>query len=288
MDLHQLKTFAAVAREGSITRAAERLYLSQPAISAHIKAMEDGLGLQLFARTPKGMRLTADGMNLLALAERALAAHRELLEEAARIRGRLTGKLRLGAGSSAPLPALGQLLLRLAERCPEVEVALQHVGSDEVLDGLRAGQLDAGFYNEAGTPDPELATCEVGRFAIYLAAPPGLVSEPLDWSAIAELPWVCPASGGCCGQAAEALFSRHGIRPKRVISVDREKVTRTLVAGGVGVGLLHEETALAAQAAGEVQLVCEALAEVRVMFAHLTSRQGDPLITALRGCLVEA
>lgn len=285
MDLHQLKTFAAVARERSITRAAERLFLSQPAISAHIKALEDALGLLLFERTPKGMRLTVDGQELLELAERTLTAHREMLEQAARIKGRLTGRLCLGAGSSAPLPRLGQLLLRLAERCPEVEVALRHAGSDEVLEGLLDGQLDAGFYNEAGTPDAALATIEVGRFAIYLAAPPGLVRQPLDWAAMAELPWVCPSSGACCGQAAETLFRRHEIRPKRVISVDRERVTRTLVAGGVGVGLLHEETALAAEAAGEVQLLCEALPAVRVMFAHLASRKGDPLISTLCDCL---
>jgi DNA-binding transcriptional LysR family regulator len=65
MEIHQLKTFVTVAREGSITRASELLYLSQPAVSAHIKAIEDTLGLALFERTPRGMSLTADGARLL-------------------------------------------------------------------------------------------------------------------------------------------------------------------------------------------------------------------------------
>ncbi len=66
MDLHQLKTFVTVAREGSITRASELLHLSQPAVSAHIKAIEDAFDLKLFDRKARGMTLTADGQRLLA------------------------------------------------------------------------------------------------------------------------------------------------------------------------------------------------------------------------------
>ncbi|WP_202901423.1 LysR family transcriptional regulator [Nitratireductor aquibiodomus] len=65
MDIQQLRTFVAVAREGSITRASERIHLSQPAVSAHIKAMEETLGLSLFERTPRGMILTGDGERCL-------------------------------------------------------------------------------------------------------------------------------------------------------------------------------------------------------------------------------
>lgn len=58
MEIYQLRTFVTIAKEGSITRASELLFLSQPAVSAHIKAMEDELGLVLFERTPRGMSLT--------------------------------------------------------------------------------------------------------------------------------------------------------------------------------------------------------------------------------------
>ena len=101
MEIHQLKTFVAVAREGSITRASERLYLSQPAVSAHIKAIEETLGLTLFERTPRGMSVTGDGQRLLVKAELALAAHRKLIGEATRLKGRLTGRLRLGAAGDS-------------------------------------------------------------------------------------------------------------------------------------------------------------------------------------------
>ena len=281
MDIHQLKTFVAVAREGSVTRASELLHLSQPAVSAHIKSIEDVLGLTLFERTPRGMSLTPDGQRLLAKAEQTLAAHRELMGEATRIKGHLTGKLRLGAGSNTNHEAVGRLLTVLSERCPDVGVSLQHGTSLDILGGIRNGSLDAGFYNEAGEPDPDLTTTDVSQFSIYVAARPGLVaaSESL-WSSLADLPWIYPPSSACCGRTAESLFKQNRIRPKRVVSVDREDVTRSLIAGGIGVGLLHADTAKAAQGRGEVELLFEAPTLVRVLFAHLASRAEDPLLAA--------
>ncbi len=282
MDIYQLKTFVAVARERSITRASELLHLSQPAASAHIKAIEDALGLTLFERTSRGMSLTRDGERLLARAEQTLAAHQELMDEATRIKGHLTGKLRLGAGSNSNNEAMGRLLTILSERHPEVEVVLKHGTSLEVLTGIRNGSLDAGLYNEAGEPDPELTTIEVSQFEIYIVAPPGLVaaSKPLDWRALADLPWIYPTASACCGRTAEALFKTHQIRPKRIISVDREDVTRTLIAGGVGVGLLHADTAKQAQLRGEVEVLYKSPTAVRTMLAQLASRAHDPLLTA--------
>lgn len=280
MDIHQLRTFVAVAREGSITRASERLHLSQPAVSAHIKAIEDALGLALFARTARGMTLTHEGERLLAKAEQTLVAHRALMDEAARIKGQLTGRLRLGAGGTASEDAI-ELLATLSERWPDVEVALQHGTSSEVLAGIRNGSLDAGFYNEAGAPDEALATLEVSRFRIFVAARPGLVSaSALDWTALADTPWIFPTSSTCCGKTAEGLFQTHRIRPKRIINVDREDVTLRLIAGGTGVGLLHASTANEARARGEVELLFECPTLVRVLFAHLASRAHDPLVTA--------
>ncbi len=282
MDIHQLRTFVTVAREGSITRSAELLHLSQPAVSAHIKAMEELLGLTLFERTAKGMRLTSDGERLLSKAEQTLAAHQELMDESTRIKGVLRGKLRLGASSNSGNGAVGKLLAGLAARCPEVGVDLKHGTSAEILGWIRSGTIDAGFYNDAAEPEPDLSTTEVSQFKVHLVAPAGLLraSDRPDWQSLAELPWVYPVSSACCGQVAERLFKAHRIRPKRVVSVDREDVTRTLIAGGIGLGLLHAGTAEEAQARGQVDLIYEAPEAVHVRFGHLRSRAQDPLLSA--------
>lgn len=290
MDLYQLKTFVAVAREGSITRAAELLHLSQPAVSAHIKAIEDALGLLLFERTPRGMILTSEGQRLLAKAEQTLGAHRELMDEATRIKGRLTGKLRLGAGSNSNPEVMAKLLPLLAARCPEVEVVLEHGNSLEILTRIGNGSLDAGVYNEGGEPDPSLATVEVSQFRIVVAARPGLfaAAQPPDWRALAEQTWIFPTSSACCGRAAERLFRAHQIRPRRIVDVDRETATRSLIASGLGVGLLHADSARGAVQGGEVEILHEAPAPVRVLFASLASRAQDPLVMAATSIVRES
>jgi DNA-binding transcriptional LysR family regulator len=287
--LHQLRTFVAVARERSITRASEQLHLSQPAVSAQIKALEDELGLVLFERTPRGMSLTSEGERILAKSERALAAQQELLAEATRIKGRVAGKLQLGVGGSSDKRAIGHLITLLAERYPEVEVALKHGSSQDVLTGVRNGSIDAGYYNEAGEPGPDLDTIEVSRFQIHLAAAPGLVSlsSPLDWRALAEQPWIYPTSSTCCSHAAEALFKQHRFRPPRIISVDRGSVTRSLIASGLGLGLLHADLAREASNRGEVELLHEVERPVRILFAVLASRADDPLLAAARSLVCD-
>jgi DNA-binding transcriptional LysR family regulator len=282
MDLHQLKTFVAVARERSITRASEQLHLSQPAVSAQIKALEDELGLQLFERTPRGMNLTGEGERILVKSERALAAQRDLMAEATRIKGQVGGKLQLGVGGSSNKEAIGYLITLLAERYPGVEVAIKHGSSLEVLAGVRNGSMDAGYYNEADEPGQDLDTVEVSRFRIHLAATPGVVASPQapDWRALAELPWIYPTSSTCCSHAAEALFKQHQFRPQRVISVDRGSVTRSLITSGLGLGLLHADVAQEAAARGEVALLYEMDRPVRILFAVLASRSQDPLVAA--------
>lgn len=291
MEIHQLRTFIAVAREGSITRASERIYLSQPAVSAHIKAIEETLGVSLFARTARGMILTSDGQRLLAKAEETLGAHREFLEEATRIKSRLTGKLRIGGGGNSNSAALGRLMTAMSDRHPDVECVVQHGDSLAVLEGLRNGELDVGFYNEPSTPPGDLNTCKVSEFSVYLAAPAGQFSneDGPNWQALADMPWIYPASmPSCCGHTAEALFRRYQFRPAKTISVDREAVTRTLIAGGVGVGLLHSDTAFDARDRGEVNLLFKAHEGVDVMFAHISSRENDPLIEAAWRLIVDA
>jgi DNA-binding transcriptional LysR family regulator len=290
MDIYQLKTFVAVAREGSITRASEVLHLSQPAVSAHIKSMEDTLGLGLFERTARGMSLTADGKRLLGKAEATLAAHRELMDEATRNKHELTGRLRLGAYANSNNELVGRLLTVLSERRPGVEVALKHGTSQEILAGIRNGSLDGGFYNDPDDPEPDLTAIRVSEFKTFLVAAPGIVppsAEP-DWKRLAELAWIYPAQSACCSRTAEDLFKAYRFKPKRIVSVDRQEVSRALIAGGVGVGLLHAGPAKESERRGEVELLFEADRVVGTYFAHLASRNRDPLLEAATSILRES
>src|SRR5205809_14411 len=94
MELYQLRSFAAVAELGHLTRAAEKLHISQPALSAQIKALEDELGVALFERTPSGMTLTAAGQRLLPEATKVVSAAGALSSHAKAFVGEITGRAR--------------------------------------------------------------------------------------------------------------------------------------------------------------------------------------------------
>ncbi|AFO93380.1 LysR family transcriptional regulator (plasmid) [Phaeobacter inhibens] len=287
MDISQLKTFVTVAREGSITRASELLFRSQPAVSAHIKTMEDTLGLTLFQRTPRGMSVTTDGQRLLVEARQLLDNHQKFLEEASRLRGRLAGQLRVGAGRNLGSTEVSRLLADLSKNFPDLEVALQHGTSSSVLDDIRNGRLDAGFFIDPDEAHTDLETLEISHFSVYLAAAPDLVSErsDLDWTRLETLPWIYPTYSSCCGRIAERLFKENGIQPARIINVDDETITRTLIASGAGIGLVHVSSAGTEPVSGDIALLLEVRKSTRVLFAHLASRAKDPIISAVRDLL---
>lgn len=283
MEIYQLKTFVRVAREGSITRASELLFLSQPAVSAHIKSLEEELGMALFERNSRGMQLTLAGQQLLPKAEQLLASHQALLVEAKLLRTGVTGQLRLGSNRAPSAPLLGKLLNRLGETLPEVEIKLEYGSSAQVLAGLDKGDLDAGFYSETGQSFPQLGRIKVSEFGVYLAAPQGWIVDKnqLDWPWLAQQPWICPALHSCCGFVAETLFQQQNFRPAKVVSVDQEAVTRSLIGGGVGMGFLHRETALDAEAKGEVVLLPQVQQTLGVYFGYAKARAEQPLIAGV-------
>jgi DNA-binding transcriptional LysR family regulator len=283
MEIYQLKTFVTIAHEGSITRASELLFLSQPAVSAHIKAIEDEIGFILFDRTPRGMTLTENGTKLLAKAEQMIAVHKELINEAKHIKGRPLEKLRLGSNRTPSAQALGKLLANITKSLPDIELILEYGNSNEILNAIRNNSVDAGFYTDTGITHDDLKTLDADQFGVYLAAPVDWIEDinQIDWQEIKDMPWICPASNTCCGRVAENLFERKNFRPQKIVNVDQEKVTRTLIAGGVGLGFLHADTALDAAAKGEVVLLGDIQQQVKVKFAVATERMREPLIGAV-------
>src|SRR6185437_5336835 len=115
MDIIQLRAFVMVAREGNLTRAAEKLHVTQPAVSLQIKSLQAALDLQLFSRNTGGMSLTEDGAKLLPYAERVLAAFIEFRQGAEALHTTISGSLALGTILDPEFTRLGQFLKRLVE-----------------------------------------------------------------------------------------------------------------------------------------------------------------------------
>lgn len=260
MELQLLRTFIAIARSGSVTRATQTLFLSQPAVSAQLKALEDEVRLQLFDRTPQGMKLTSAGAALLPVAERVLGAEAQLLAEAGRLSGIVGGQVRLGIPAAAFIPTVNpgqlrfaELLKRISSEHPALLLEVHHGTSDSVKEDVLGGRLDLGIV--VGPVDGEdLARLRLKVLTVYVAAPAAWRGEiaARGWDHVLESPWVVGAEDSFCGRAAR----EHARNPTRIIEVDHPGAVLELVSAGLCAGLVHEEEALEAERAGRI-LVCK-------------------------------
>jgi DNA-binding transcriptional LysR family regulator len=288
MELYQLRTFVAVADSGHITRAAEKLHLSQPAVSAHIKALEEQLGVRLFDRAPGGMHLTSAGRQLRAQADRVLAEAERLRQLAASLKGDIVGRLRVGTASDPEFIRVGEFLHRTVERYPLLELELHHEVSGAALEQVRTGELDASFYfGDLGSPD--VAGMRLHDMTYCVVAPAAWAErvKRADWSEIASLPWIVTPSISTHNRLVRALFSKHGVEPARVVEADQEPVIASLVVSGVGVSLMREPLALRKQQAGEIVIWEKARVQTALWFVYQAERSHDPLIEALLGILAD-
>ncbi len=208
-----LRCFITVAREGTVSRAASMLKLTQPAVSLQLKALEESTGLQLFNRTPAGFTLTEAGAALLPLAHRAVAAASDFKATADSLNEAQRGTLRVGTILDPEFTRLGPFVRSLAMSSQRTEVFLRHGVSDDVLAQIGRGEFDVGYYVDA-TPSDQLVrhsfgerTIADGRYQLApllsydyrVIAPIGWRDRVMGkgWAELAELPWLAtPAHSG--------------------------------------------------------------------------------------------
>jgi DNA-binding transcriptional LysR family regulator len=172
MELRHLRSFIAVADELNFRRAADKLHLAQPALSAQIKALEDRLNVKLFERTTRSVKLTHAGRVLREEARSVIdvvdrAAHRTRKAEQG-----LVGTLRLGVIAPAMNPSLANILRDFRKRFPGVQLSIFDLTSPEQIDKLRARELDAGLLRPP-IGFPELESHYVEQAEQILALPAG-------------------------------------------------------------------------------------------------------------------
>lgn len=282
MELYQLRSFAAVAEVGHLTRAAERLHISQPAVSAQIKALEDELGVALFERVSSGMVLTAAGRKLLPAAEKVIAAAQALRSRARAIQGEVVGRASVGTVSDPEFTRVGDFLAHALEEHPLLEIEIHHEVSGVAFEKVRDGALDASFYY-GGLEHPDVVAVPLVDFAYRIVAPAtwGDRIRHASWEEIVALPWIIAPPISTMRMLADELFEQHGSSPVSRIESDNEAVMRSLVVAGGGIALMREDIALEAATAGEVVLWNKIRLETTLKFLYRKARESDPEIRAL-------
>jgi len=174
MELRHLRYFVAVGEEQHYGRAAERLHLAQPALSRQIQDLEEEIGVKLFDRLARGVKISAAGASFLDDARRILQQVNEATMRAGRVARGQSGVLRVGFTESASWHGVVPDSFRqFRQRQPDVELQLYPTASLEQIEAVRAGRLDAGFVFSMPKSDRELDQMPVAIHQLVLAAPKG-------------------------------------------------------------------------------------------------------------------
>ena len=286
MELYQLRSFAAVAEVGHLTRAAEQLHVSQPAVSAQIKALEDELGVALFDRVSSGMVLTTAGRRLLPEARKVMSAAQTLRSRARGLANTVVGRVSVGAVSDPEFTRVGDFLTNALDAHPMLEIEVHHEVSGAAFAKVRDGTLDASFYY-GGLAHADVAGMPLVDFAYRIVAPAAWrdAVDTADWNTIVTMPWIMTPQISTLSTLADDLFATRGSSPVRRVEADNEAIIRSLVVAGLGVAMMREDLALEAAAAGDVALWDGVRLPTTLQFIHRADRMDDPEIRALRDVL---
>lgn len=294
VDLRTLKAFVTVARAGNVTRAAEQLHVTQPAVTLQLKRLAGDTGLTLFRRTSTGLELTQEGALLAAKAEQVLAALTDFGQTAGHLATRVRGKLRIGTIIDPEFTRLGAFLKALIESGPGIETTLRHGMSGDVPEGLRRNELDAGFflgdprdYNPSAEITGESAASlfharELAQLTYRVVAPPSLASfvRAADWTQLASLPWIGTPQASVHSRLLARLFADLGVRQNTVAEVDQEASMVAMVRTGVGLSLCRESIALHEQQSHGLVIAENVKITTKLSFLCMQARIYDPTILA--------
>ncbi|MEW2132625.1 LysR family transcriptional regulator [Streptomyces sp. NPDC005435] len=258
MQLRQLSTFRTVADALNVTRAAERLNYAQSSVTEQIKALEQDLGVLLFERSHRGLRLTPAGRRLVDYAERMLSLAEEARAAVTEV-GSPGGELLIGAPETLCVYRLPSLLTRFREDCPKVRVVLRPGNRADCRNGVREGALDLCFTFGAPPDLPDLESMPLSPEPVVVVGPkdhPLTRRESVTTSDLAGVDFLVTESG-CSYRLMfeEALGSAPGPRPRIAAELTSIGALRTCVAAGMGCAVLPRIAVAADLARGAVGLV---------------------------------
>ncbi|MFF3911424.1 LysR family transcriptional regulator [Streptomyces sp. NPDC001848] len=243
MELRQLEYLVAVAEEASFTKAAARVFVTQPCVSAQIRRLERELGHDLLDRGGRTVQLTAVGAAALPHAKAVLAALdgvRGAVDDFAEV---VRGQVTIGSVASSLAMKLPDVIADFGEQHPEVEISLIEGTADQLAEAVRGGRADVAIIGVGSEPPTGLESQVIADESLV-----GAVSadHPLaDWTSISVedvecYPLMCLPQGSGLRAAVDAAWAEAGIRPRIAFEASDPKVLAQLAARGLGMAVLPE------------------------------------------------
>ena len=288
--LRQLDTFLEVARQLSVSRAAELLHVTQPAVSMQIRQLEEIVGMALYEPAGRKIRLTDAGLDFEAYAIAAVAQLKQLEDAMAQRRGLRKGRVTLAIVSTAKY-FVPMLLVKFRKRFPDIEVSLQIHNRENIMRLLSRNEVDLVIMGRA----PDSLDCIATAFATN---PLGVISSPdhplsrrrgAPLSMLDGQEFVVREMGSGTRQAMERLFAANAIEPRIVMEMPSNETIKQAVMAGMGLSFLSLRAIRHELAAGHLVLLDVAgLPLVRHWhITHLTSKRLSPPAREFKSFLIE-
>ncbi|MDG1750950.1 MAG: LysR family transcriptional regulator [Thalassotalea sp.] len=277
MEFYHLRSFVVVAETKNLTQAAKRLCSTPPAISAHIKTLEQELDTALFVRSTKGMTLTEKGQLLLIKAQKTLDSAVDMVNLAADNQDELIGHFSLGLNQSIQALKGAEFIDNISENCPGISLQLQQSSTGKIMTEIQTGQMDGGYiYGEI--PDGFTAI-EIKQENITTIAPKNFASEKIITQLdLAQSMWItmeqyCPFD--------KVLKQKLGTSIQSKVQSAHDQSRLELVKNGLGLSFIELAVAEKEQLTGDIQIIPQLSFQMPLSFVVLTKRLNDPIVKAL-------
>ena len=250
--LRQLRVFIAVAEALHFTRAADSLQLSQSSVSTLIRELEENLGLRLFDRHTRMLRLTQAGAEILPLARKAVADLDSVIGSSAQLKTLSRGRVSMAVASVQAALVMPHVIREFCIANPGVKVVLHDVAQEEVLQMVRAGEVDFGLGTASGSRhDLSTRTLWTEVFVAVLPSdhPLGRKRE-LTWKDLKEAPIIGPLANNPVREQLDFALAREGISLTRLYEVNLPLTIVGMVEGGLGIGVMTTSMARVVKALG--------------------------------------
>ncbi|MBZ5722308.1 MAG: LysR family transcriptional regulator [Acidobacteriia bacterium] len=239
MDFDQLETFLEVARLSSFSRAAEKRFRTQPAISSQIRALEEEVGARLLDRSGGKVSLTASGKLFQKYAEGALESRKAMIAAIAETERVPRGEIIVGANEGTCLHILPEVFAEFKKQYPDVAVNIKRSDYSKILESVIDNSVDFGVVS-LPVADNRLTVVLIHRDDLIIIAPPQHPLAKMKSATVAEVakfPLVVP-KGGHTRDALEDLFYEHKLKPRYAMELDSSELLKRFVAADVGVGFI--------------------------------------------------
>jgi DNA-binding transcriptional LysR family regulator len=247
MDFDQLETFLEVARHTSFSKAAEKRFRTQPAISSQIRALEDEVGAKLFDRSGGKVSLTGAGKAFQKYVEETLEARRAMLTAIGEMERVPKGEIVVGANEATCLHVLPEVFAEFKKQYPEVNVGIQRAERGKILESIIDNSVDFGVVS-IPVADNRLTVVQIHRDELVVIAAPNhplskLKSKSAAVSDVVKFPLLLPKLGRT-RDAIEALFHERNLKPIISMELDSSELLKRFVAADVGVGFIARSNVL--------------------------------------------